>query len=102
MGRTSVERTLLRVNTSYRSAHLGGAQMGDIASDVAQKIVIAITPQLKELTASAAEAAKPVISQIVREDVVPGVAPYIVIGFIGLGAVAAVIGALMARKCKTS
>lgn len=75
--------------------------MGDLTSDIADKIVVAITPQLKQLTASAAEAAQPVISQIVREDVIPGVAPYIVFGLIGLGAVAAVIGALMARKCRT-
>lgn len=76
------------------------ARMGDIAQDVATKIVVAITPQLKELTASAAEAAKPVISQVVREDVIPGIAPYVVAGMIGLGIVAAIIGAAMARKCR--
>lgn len=70
------------------------ARMGDIASDIAQQIVTSIKPQLVELTAAAAEAADPVITRIVHEEVIPGLAPYIVGGLIGLGAVAAVIGIL--------
>lgn len=79
-------------------ARLG--QFGDIAKDVAKEIVIAVTPQLKELTAAAAEAAKPTIIAVVREDLIPAAAPWIVVGFIALGAVAAIIGGLLARKCK--
>lgn len=98
MGRTSVERTLLNVNPTYRAAHLGDAHMGDLVSDIADKIVVAVTPHLTQLTASAAEAAQPVMSRVVREDVIPAAAPYIVLGMIGLGIVAATIGALLARR----
>ena len=77
-------------------------QFEGMATEIANKIVVAFTPQLQELTAKAAEAAQPVISRVVREDVIPGVGPYIIVGMIGLGAIAAVIGAAMARKVRTA
>lgn len=76
------------------------ARMGDVAGDVAAAIVTAIKPQLAELTAEAAKAADPVITRIIHEEVIPGVAPYIIAGMIGLGAVAALIGASLARGRK--
>lgn len=74
------------------------SRMGDVAGDVAAAIVTAIKPQLAELTAEAAKAADPVITRIIHEEVIPGVAPYIVVGMIGLGAIAATIGVLLARR----
>ena len=64
-----------------------------IVGPVADRIYQALLPKVKELAAEASVAAQPTVSKIVREDVMP----WAFAGMLGIGAVAALIGAAMAR-----
>lgn len=72
-------------------------KLGQTIPDIVKGIVESIKPELKDLVASAAQAAEPTIQKVVREEVMPKVTLGLVVGMIGTAGVAAVIGSLFAR-----
>lgn len=64
-----------------------------VVGPVADRIYAALLPRMKDVVAEASVAAQPTISRVVREDVMP----WAVGGILAVGALAALIGAAMAR-----
>jgi hypothetical protein len=83
---------------SRRDAGMGQDALTFAVQGVADKIVAALLPRLKPIVKAAAEAAEPTIRTVIREEVMPKVAAYGGIGLLGVAALAAVIGAAMARR----
>lgn len=83
----------------YRNGHSAGLGQGELAllsKTITDEIVKGLLPALKPIVAKAAEAAEPTISSVIKRDVVP----WVVVGLIGVGAVAAAIGSWMATSSK--
>jgi hypothetical protein len=79
--------------------------MGDDASMVqaivtplVAKVTDALMPKMKEIVAEASMAAEPTIRTVIREDVMPKVGMYAVLGLAAAAAVGAFVGALVARR----
>lgn len=74
--------------------------MGDLQSGlqpIVGDIVRQIRPHLTELAREATELAAPKLRQIVKEDIMPKAAVYIIAGLIGAGAIGALV-AIWMRK----
>lgn len=75
----------------------GLGQDSAIAKLVADQLVPALTPALKDIVAKAAEAAEPTIRTVVREEVMPKAGLYLLLGFAAAGLVGAITASLITR-----
>ena len=65
---------------------------------IADKITAALLPKMKEIVASASEAAEPTIRKVVTEDVLPKFGLAVILGLAAGAAVAAAIGSHFATR----
>lgn len=79
-------------------AALGQSAIDTVVGGLTDTILKEMMPKIKAAAAEASKEAYPMVSRVVREDVIPSAAPWLVIGILGLGATAALIGAAMARR----
>jgi class 3 adenylate cyclase len=76
----------------------GMGQGDDFFANLTAKIGEKMLPLVKDAVAKASTSAEPMIRRVIKEDVVPKVGLYIVIGLAGLAAVSAAIGSYMATR----
>lgn len=81
-----------------RSAGMGDDSIEVMARAIADKIVNAMLPSLTPIVQKASEAAEPTIRTVIREEVMPKVGMYSVVGLAAVAAVAALIGIAVSRK----
>jgi hypothetical protein len=65
---------------------------------IADKITAALLPRMKEIVASASEAAEPTIRKVITEDVLPKFGLATILGLVAGAAVAAAIGSYFATS----
>jgi len=75
-----------------------GGPLEDAVSGVSDKIVAALLPKLTPIVQNAAMAAEPTIRTVVREEVVPQLGTWLVVGLAAVAAVSAGIGVAMAKR----
>jgi len=73
---------------------MGADPLETMVTNVANKVLDGIMPKVKGIVEEASAAAQPTISRVVREDVMP----WVVVGLLGVGVAAAVIGSAMCRR----
>lgn len=76
--------------------------MERIVGQLVDPIITAMTPRLKQLSLEAAEAAKPAIREVLREEVVPKVSLALILGLAAVGALAAAIGSHFATRRRSN
>ncbi len=79
--------------------------IGQLEEEIARRITPIIvralekaSPTITAAAARAASAAEPTMRKVIREEVMPKLLTYGIIGFLAVGALAAIIGAAMARR----
>lgn len=77
---------------------LGQDPIASALSPIADQIVSALMPKMKELVANASQSAKPVIEQVMTETVLPKFGLAVVLGLAAGAAVAAAIGSHFAMR----
>jgi len=75
-----------------------GGPLEDAVSKTADRIVDALLPRLTPLVEKAALASEPMIRTVLREEVVPQVGTWLVVGMAAVAAVSAAIGVAMAKR----
>lgn len=82
-------------------SNMGQSPVDSVVASITDTIMTQMMPRIKAAAAEMSSSAYPMIAKVVREDVIPSAAPWLVIGILGLGATAALIGAAMAKRgCK--
>jgi hypothetical protein len=77
---------------------MGQDALSSAIMPIADKITAALLPKMKEIVASASEAAEPTIRKVVVEDVLPKFGFAVVLGLATGAAVAAAIGSYFATR----
>lgn len=77
---------------------LGAGGIDSVVSGIADQIVTALMPRMKEVVAQASEAAEPTIRKVINEDVLPKFGFATVLGLAAGAAIAAAVGSYFATR----
>jgi|FLYN01.1.fsa_nt_gi ABC-type iron transport system FetAB permease component len=69
-----------------------------ILAPIADRLYRELEPKVKDIVSRASQAAEPTIRAVIREEVIPKVALFSVVGMIAMGAVASAIGSYFATR----